>query len=269
MKIKYGSIIMAAFLSACAAIPVPASTAKTFNDVVFEVDGCVISSDRKAECILVVTSKYRDHTVAIGNGVTLQDNDGVNYSASVRFGKDKWNKILIADSPYQLNFTVENISSKATFIRAIIINRIDIGLGPKQHVGSHSQVIFSSPKMKPYTNPAPTTAMNDVLPKAVSKGENWLTVGYWNYDGVDGQYLPEGMILIDQVGENASKQWKSHLQLKAHNRLPKRDRTLWPVSMSIAERKVCVFVPDYPTYSANVDLPGVENDGSYVFQSCQ
>lgn len=264
MKYKAPNLIAVLILSACSAIPVPVSSAKIFNDVIFESDGCVISPDRKAVCTVIVTSNFRDRTVAVGNGVMLQDNTGEDYSARVRFGKGKWRKTLIANSPYRLNFEIDNISTKAISIRSIIINRIDI-----QHVGSHKQVIFSNLEMKPYRKIATQAPGGDGKSSVNNKVSDWIVVGYWNYDSVDGTFIGEGLELISQTGANLGQSWTSHLQLKAHDKLPERLRSLWPVRMSVSQKKVCVSVPGYPTYSAFVDLPGNEMDGVFVFQSCQ
>ena len=269
MKHKIISAVALLILGGCSAIPVPVSSAKTFNDVSFESDGCVISPDRKAVCTLTVVSKFRDRTVAVGNGVTLQGNSGEDYPASVRFGEDKWSKTLIADSPYKLNFTIENISTKATSIRSIIINRIDIGLGPRQHLGSHSQVIFSNPEMKPYEGIVSQAPISNEQSSNASTVSDWVVVGYWNYDGVDGQYLGEGLESINHPGSNAGQTWNIHLQLKAHERLPARSRSLWPVKMSMTEKKICINITNYPTYSAFIDFPDDKNDGVFTFQSCQ
>lgn len=97
----------------------------------------------------------------------------------------------------------------------------------------------------------------------------WKIVGLWNYDASDGQYLSEGLIIVEQTGSNAGKQWTSHIELKAHSKLLHRDRSLWPVSINYVQRKVCADYPGYPTYSAQLDLPGTENDGMYLFQKCR
>ncbi len=147
MNFKYASVLCVLAIVSCTTIPTIESYGKTFNDVTFEANGCSISPNKIATCSLKVTSHNRDRTIAIGNGASLQDNGGEGYSASVRFGEGSWQKTLIANAPYDLNITVENVSTKATSIRAIIINRLDISLGPKQHLASHSNVIFSNPKM--------------------------------------------------------------------------------------------------------------------------
>lgn len=149
MKHRISAAIALLMLGACSSTPAPVSPVKTFNDVSFESEGCTISPDRKAACTLIVISRHRDRIVAVGNGVTLQGNSGESYPASVRFGEDRWVKTLVADSSYRLNLTVENISTQTTSIRAIIVHRIDVALGPRQHVGSHHQVVFSNPAMKP------------------------------------------------------------------------------------------------------------------------
>ncbi len=269
MNYKVIHTIAVLMLGACSTLSEPVSSEKIFNDVSFKSDGCVISSDRKAVCTLTVISKYRDRTVAVGNGVTLQGNSGEDYPASVRFGDDKWSKTLVADSPYKLNFTVENISTKTTSIRSIIINRIDIALGPRQHVGSHSQVIFSNPEMKSYVGTGSQSPVSNERALGANIVSDWIVVGYWNYDSVDGQYLSEGLQIITQSGFNGGQTWHAYMQLKAHDRLPSRVRSLWPVKMSIAHKKICVNVPDYPTYSAFVDFPEDENDGIFTFQRCE
>lgn len=111
------------------------------------------------------------------------------------------------------------------------------------------------------------TAMQDQAP-ATLEPTAWTVVGYWDYDGVDGQYLGEGVELIMQPGANGGQNWTAHLQLKAHQKLPARARSLWPVKMNIAQKKVCINVPGYPTYSAFVDLPQNSMDGVFMFQSC-
>lgn len=268
MKYLFINAIAMLALGACATIPVPVSSAKTYNDVSFESEGCIISPDRKAICTLTVISKYRDRTVAVGNGVMLQGNSGEEYPAMVRFGEDKWSKTLIADSPYKLNFMVDNISTKTTSIRSIIINRIDIGLGPRQHVGSHSQVIFANPEMKTHVGNESQSRINSRSSSVPIKVSDWIVVGYWNYDGVDGQYLGDGLETVNQPDSNSGQTWNIHLQLKAHEKLPSRFRSLWPVKLSTSQRKVCVNVKDYPTYSAFIDFTEDQHDGIYTFQSC-
>lgn len=138
----------------------------------------------------------------------------------------------------------------------------------KNNVGPHSQVIFSNPDMKQYAESHLQPPVNNERDSVASRAPDWAVVGYWDYDGVDGQYLSEGLESINQPGSNASQTWKMHLQLKAHDRLPRRVRSLWPVKMSMVQKKICINVPNYPTYSAFIDFPGDENDGVFTFQNC-
>jgi len=272
MKHKITRAVALLVLGGCSAIPVPVSSAKTFNDVSFESDGCVISPDRNAVCTLTVVSKFRDRLVALANGVSLQDSTGHEYSAGAHFGDNKRSKVLVADAPYKLTVSTENLSTKANSIRSIIFHRIDVFSGTEQRniAASHKQVIFSNPVMNPYVAESPSQpSVANVPDSTPSTHPDWIVVGYWNYDGVDGQYIGEGLESINQTGFNAGQTWNAHLQLKAHDRLPPRSRSLWPVKMSMAQKKVCINVPNYPTYSAFIDFPDDKNDGVFTFQSCQ
>ncbi len=101
-----------------------------------------------------------------------------------------------------------------------------------------------------------------------STGPDWETVGYWDYDGVDGAELQHGLILQRRPGAGLGKRWQRHLELRNHGQLRKRPRTLWPVDLSRHRRRVCVDYPGYPTYEAYIDLPSDEHDGRYKFGPC-
>lgn len=147
---KYLLLLSPLLLSACMTvpnIPLPNGNTKILDNVSFNLQSCQIHADKKAQCSFTVISKYRDRIVAIGNGASLQDNLGESYSAAVRFGTGTWQKTLIADTPYEMNLTIENLSTRATSIRAAILNRIDISLGPQGPRTYHHSVTFSHPQM--------------------------------------------------------------------------------------------------------------------------
>ncbi len=93
-------------------------------------------------------------------------------------------------------------------------------------------------------------------------------VGYWDYDGLDGQQLVNGLVLFDQPGSGLGISWQKQLQLKNHADLPARSRALWPVVLHRETRRVCANYPEYPKYSAYIDMPDSENDGIYQFGPC-
>ncbi len=98
--------------------------------------------------------------------------------------------------------------------------------------------------------------------------DEWQVVGFWDYDGVDGQQLVNGLVLRNTSGAGLGQNWKSHLELKTHDSLPTRKRTLWPVKINADQRKVCVNYPNYPSYQAFIDMPGENADGFYSFGQC-
>lgn len=272
MKQKITNALSLLILGACTSISLPVGAAKTFNDVSFESDGCVISPDRKAVCTFTVTSNFRDRLVALANGVSIQDSTGNEYSAGAHFGDNKWSKVLVADAPYKLTISTENLATNANSIRSVIFHRIDVFSGTEQRniAASHKQVVFSNPVMNPYVTDSSSQSSIATIPDSPSKTHSdWIVVGYWNYDGIDGQYLGEGLESINRSGTNAGQTWSTHLQLKAHDRLPARSRSLWPVKMNIAQKKICINVPNYPTYTAFIDFPDDKKDGVFTFQSCQ
>ncbi len=124
-----------------------------------------------------------------------------------------------------------------------------------------------------WTNPDP---MGDVI--AVAGGApphpasaplpEWETIGYWDYDGIDGEQLSNGLVLLDVPGTGLGQTWQRRLELKNHAQLRPRQRTLWPVLLGRADKTVCINYPDYPSYSAVIDLPGTEYDGVYTLGPC-
>ncbi len=98
---------------------------------------------------------------------------------------------------------------------------------------------------------------------------SWEIYGYWDYDNVDGSFIPGGLVVREQPGTGLGKSWTHHLEIAAHAELPERQRNLWPVEVNRQARRVCINYPDYPTYAAHVDFPGSLHDGFYDFGPCQ
>ncbi len=112
----------------------------------------------------------------------------------------------------------------------------------------------AEPKKAPPPKPAP-------LPR-------WETVGFWNYDGVDGMLIPQGLVLIDAPGSGNGGAWDRELRLAKHGELRKRKRSLWPVRLNRSEHKVCIPFP-YPSYDAKIIDSGDETNGKYAFATCE
>ncbi len=105
-------------------------------------------------------------------------------------------------------------------------------------------------------------------PVVVSAGAAAETVGFWDYDAVDGQAVPAGLTLRKQSGNGLGKRWTHILQLKMHDRLRPRNRTLWPVELKRGEKRVCINYPGYPSYTAFIDFADDTHDGVYAFGPC-
>jgi len=102
-----------------------------------------------------------------------------------------------------------------------------------------------------------------------SSPPEWETVGFWDYDAVDGQHLSAGVVMIRQAGGGLNQRWAQHLQLRNHSQLRQRPRSLWPVELSRKDKRVCINFPGYPSYTAFVDLPDDAYDGVYRFGPCE
>lgn len=105
-------------------------------------------------------------------------------------------------------------------------------------------------------------------PEPAPEPEQWEVVGYWDYDGADGQSLGAGLHAVQKPGENFGQKWSYHLEMIQHDQLPNRRRQLWPVYLNRLEGKVCAPYPNYPSYPATLDLPGDQYDGVYRFSGC-
>jgi len=122
------TITAALLLSACNAVPlevlVPKSSARTVSGVTFEVAACdLYKQTRKIICHGVVTSNYRDRKVGWERSYTkIQDDTGQSYHAIGGYGLDPTTgrnaSDLVADQPYNVTFSVDNIDSRATSVRA-------------------------------------------------------------------------------------------------------------------------------------------------------
>ena len=263
----------------------------SFNDTHFTMRSCEITADRTAICILSVSNQYRDKKIEVTRNITIQDDRGNDYAVtSGGFGtvsnRPQWDQIAVADTSYQLTVIAPNLSSQATAVRAVVFPRLLVRSPQGQTLGYRDQVIFSKPPMlasatsveatAPAAPVAPSPSPKPVKAKAAPKAETpftnsdlWIVVGYWDYDAVDGQFLPaNGLVLRNLPGGNLGVQWSAHLELKNHAALPPRARNLWPVTINPAQRKVCANYPDYPTYPAKIDLPGEAADGEYLVSNC-
>ncbi len=108
-------------------------TIKEMHGIVLKVKGCQISNTRIATCHFTATSKYQDRTLNLlgGNYTKIQDDTGVSYNTMIAFGRDATDKTqrsttLIADTPYNFTMMAQNISTQATKVRAVTINRMDV-----------------------------------------------------------------------------------------------------------------------------------------------
>lgn len=123
-----------------------------------------------------------------------------------------------------------------------------------------------APPQAVVSSPAPVTTVPEE-PDTPPTPE-WETVGFWDYDAVDGQAIPGGLKLVERSGQGLGKNWTRHLELKTHNQLRNRQRTLWPVELNRDERRVCVNYPNYPSCPAHVEFSGNKHDGIYAVGPC-
>lgn len=174
-----------------------------------------------------------------------------------------------------------NLSTRATSVRAVIFPRLLVRSLQGQAIGYRDKVIFSKPEMiasgqRPAAA-APGAGTQEATNAAYSAGaatsalepDTWQVVGYWNYDGTDGQHLAaQGLTLRSVPGAGLGQRWQAHLELKNHSSLAPRERSLWPVKINSKQRKVCANYQGYPSYQAFIDMPGESEDGVYQFSEC-
>lgn len=243
-----------------------------FNDTVFEMRSCTITPERTAICTLTVTNRYRDKRIEIDRRITIQDDTGTDHQVTAGgFGvtpnRPQWNQLAVADSSYQLTVMASNLSTRASAVRAVVFTRLLVRSPQGQAMGYRDQVIFSRPPMIAGTDQDPPETRGQTPDLDAN---TWHVVGYWNYDANDGQHLAtQGLVLREQAGGGLGHTWQAHLELKNHAALPQRARSLWPVKIHPASRKVCADYPGYPTYSTFIDMPGGTNDGVYTVARCK
>ncbi len=245
-----------------------------FNDVEFTMTACEITADRSAICKVRITNRYRDKRIGIDRRITLQDNLGNDYQITQGgFGdpsvsRAQWFQTAVADSSYELTVIATNLSTRAESVRAVVFTRLGVLTPTGQTIGYRDGVIFSNPKMVGAEVVASAAATSDSGPSGDYSGDEWHWVGYWNYDGEDGQYLAQGVVLRNIPGEGLGKPWQARLELNKHTELREKPRTLWPVQLNTAQRRVCADYPEYPSYQAFIDMPGNDEDGVYQFARC-
>ncbi len=125
------------------------------------------------------------------------------------------------------------------------------------------------PQVASVENPATNTPRTARVAEEETSPVTWRTVGFWDYDGVDSQHFPQGLVFRNKPGSALGQTWTGYLELKDHDTLVLRQRTLWPVSMSTGLHKICANYPGYPTYPVFVDMPGDADDGVYVVSYCK
>lgn len=292
-------------LIACSSSPSLAFAAdsklrQSFNDTVFELVSCELQSDRTAICQMTVNNRYTDKRIEVAKGITIQDDKGNEYAVtSGGFGDpstgQRWLQTAVADSVYNVQIVAPNISSQATSVRAVVFPRLLVRSTQGQTLGYRDRVVFARPPMirsnavangaaerKPPQRPMPPstpslsgtsaapstpTVSVDGMPIAT---DEWQLVGLWSYDAQDGQHIPaQGYVLLPKPGAGVGQAWLARLELRNHERLPERDRALWPVKIHVEQRKVCADYPNYPSYKVFIDLPGDEDDAVYSVAECK
>ena len=262
-------------------LPSSSSPSVDFNDVSVEMRSCEITPDRSARCRLRITNRYTDKGIEVWRDVRIQDDLGSEYRvAEGGFGENPkpsgqriWSQLAVADSSYPFTVVAKNLSTRATSIRAVVFQRFlarDPGGGT---LGYRDKVVFRSPAMvgaapRPRTGPRDVPLPGPAIHDDVRLRDGWQDVGYWNYDGVDGQSLPKGLIFRAQPGGAFGRSWSGHLELTNHAALPPRARALWPVRIHPGRRQICADYPGYPSYVVSVDLPGRSQDGVYQVARC-
>ena len=257
----------------------PSSNVVSFNDVSIEMASCEITPDRSAICRLSVTNRYTDKGIEIYRDIRIQDDLGSEYAVtSGGFGESVgqntrtvWSQIAVADSSYPFTVIATNLSTRATSVRAVVFQRFLVRDMNRRTLGYRDKVVFRSPRM--VASGAPRTAPS--TPPAPPSGEGlalrsgWQDVGYWNYDGVDGQSLGAGIVYRPTPGGGLGRSWPGHLELRNHASLRARPRSLWPVRIHPGQRRICADYPGYPSYAVHVDLPGEAQDGVYQVARCR
>ena len=153
----------------------PSTTTKQMHGIVLTVKSCSISPTRVATCRFTATSQYQDRELSLlgAHYTRLQDDTGVSYNTMIAFGQDPTDKTqrhttLVADTPYEFTLMAENISTQATKVRAITINRMDV----KGSKLATLKMNFSHPPMVAST----MTAQKPVADQSTYSGEKTTSV---------------------------------------------------------------------------------------------
>lgn len=246
---------------------------KSFNDTTFTLESCEITPDRSAVCQFSVVNRFRDKKLEIDRRITIQDDTGTDHAVTAGgFGdasaRPQWGQVAVADSTYRFSVVATNLSTQARKVRAVVFTRLLVRSTQGQALGYRDQAIFANPPMRtaaaaPPALAPPSPGGPDPLP-----ADRWHTIGYWDYDGRDGQSIPEGLVLREIAGGGAGQTWSWQLELRNHASLPARARRLWPVRIHTGEKRVCADYPNYPSYVGAIDAPGEAHDGVYQFAQC-
>lgn len=150
-------------------------TTKEMHGIIITVKGCHISNTRIATCHFTAISKYQERTLNLlgGNYTKIQDNTGASYNTEIAFGNDATNKsqrsaTLIADTPYNFTMIARNISTQATKVRAVTINRMDVT--GASTVARYIKINFAHPPVinnATIQQPTQTKVQNTMQPSAV------------------------------------------------------------------------------------------------------
>lgn len=280
--ILFGCVAVA-FLCGCetimAELPQMQRNVVQVQDFRAEMKWCEVRPDRSAECEVEITSQHQDKRAGLSYP-KMQDDRGKEYR--LKTDQPAGGVMMVAGQPYTYRLTVDNLPTYVTMVRSI--NSGIVASLPNGSKTLAEQIVFAGIPTRPATAeaaeipaalPTPTTkvAMRNTGQaaadeRATASASEWETVGYWNYDAVDGQQLSNGLVLQPGPGAGLGQQWKLQLELTTHADLRNRPRSLWPVQLNRKLRKVCAQYPDYPSYSAYIDLPGTESDGVYSVGPC-
>ncbi|MCR9094353.1 MAG: hypothetical protein NXI30_09055 [bacterium] len=264
----------------------PSSNVVSFNDVSIEMTSCEITPDRSAICRLSITNRYTDKGIEIYRDIRIQDDLGSEYAVTTGgFGErvgwktgTVWSQTAVADSSYSFTVIATNLSTRATSIRAVVFQRFLARDMNRRTLGYRDKVVFRSPRMVASGAPStgrstgPSNPTNPAVPpsgEGLALQSGWQDVGYWDYDGVDGQSLGVGIVYRPTPGGGLGRTWPGHLELRNHASLRARPRSLWPVRIHPDQRRICADYPGYPSYAVHVDLPGEAQDGVYQVARCR
>jgi len=244
------------------------------EDFRLEMKWCSVRPDRTAECEFEMISLYQDKKAGLAYP-KIQDERGSEYKLNTGTQPVGGAKMVSGQS-YSFKFTASNLPSYVKKVRNV--TGIFVAWLPNGSKVLESEVTFANVPVKEIASEEKTdsairdNAENTHPPSNLSplldftQPDSWQIVGLWNYDAEDGRYLSGGLVLR---AATQKKGWASFLELKKHNSLTPKKRTLWPVKINLHQRKVCANYAGYPTYKGHIDLPGTQHDGDYLFSNCE